>query len=344
MGANVWKKVRSAQVRILSGIFLFAAMLLAGCSQAPVSPASDSSVREFSRYHHQMAQRYIDSGSYFQALQHVEMLAIVEPYNSSYQKNIEALRSRIKKKKQQLVAQSEASRAKGDDQSAYYALLQALSLDPEDASLLPPLQQHYAYTLRGEQERKQANYVAKSKPVENKVKTSKSGRSGGEGRGRVERASLTKLNTSESADPLKKLRELLKQESYRELISEVEASTGSVKSNAKVKEWLAMSHLALAKEEFKANRLDAATWQIDKAQNYMSLSGRLKGELKEVCRSIALALLEEGKGLLRTDLEKAVDVLEKAKKLDEQDGGIQLALERAYRLKGNLDRIKGNSE
>jgi len=322
---GAWVNARTAQIRFYGKLFLLVGVLLTGCSQAPVSPSSEFSSQEFTRYHHQMAQQLINSGSYFQALQHVEILTIVEPYNSTYQKNIEALRRRIKNRKQQLLEQSEASRDKGDNRKAYLSLLQALSLDPEDVSLLPQLQQHYANTLDGEQKRKQSNDLTISKPVANKT------------------ASVSMPNTSAPADPLKQLRELFKQENYRELISEVEASTGMVKAGTEVKGWLTRAHLALAREQYRENHLDNAAQHVTNAQSYQPIPKPLTEELNSIRRDIARALLVEGKALLRSDLEKAVNILEKAKELDDQDRSIQVALERAYRLKDNLGRIKGKT-
>ncbi|OZG70971.1 hypothetical protein BTA51_22965 [Hahella sp. CCB-MM4] len=309
-------------------------MLFVGCAQVPVSPEDAANVEEFSRFHRQQAQQLIDSGSYYQALIHVEILAMVDQGNGRYRKNIRELWERIRSRKQKLLEQSQVAGKKGDVQKAYQLLLTALSLDPEDTSLLPLLRKHYSAELRGEQRKKQAIYAGTRNDSKTQDKQDKK---------TSQVIPVTMPSVAVQAESsVGNLRELFLQGKYQSLISEAESS-GLAQGNSEVTELLVKSHLALAKLQRSAGELEKAAYYAVRASAYQTPSTDLENEQIQIRKDVALALLEEGKSLLRIDLERAVHILEKAKELDNQDGGIQLALERAYRLKDNLSRIKGGA-
>ncbi len=312
-------------------LLLLFALFFTGCSQVPVSPSDSANIEAFSRFHRQQAQQLINSGSYYQALIHVEILAMVDGSGGRYEKNIADLWNRIRSKKQKLLEQSKEAEVEGNDQKAYQILLTALSLDPEDTSLLPLLRKHYSAELRDGQQKKKTIFTATrdSEKLQGK---------------RIELAkpAIEKNVASVQSSPITGFQELYLQGKYLELIDEIESS-GLIKKKPELVELFVKSHLALAKQQRDAGNFEKAAFYAVSAFNYQISSSDLQSELVQFRKDVAMELLEEGKSLLRTDLERAVQILEQAKELDNQDGSIQLALERAYRLKDNLSRIKGVS-
>ena len=303
-----------------------------GCAGISAGQATVDSQKQFIGYHRKQAQLYINQGLYKKALTHIEILSTIAPYNTNYKKNLTDLHKLIKHNKTSVLKASKVAANSGQEQQAYRLLLKALSLTPEDKSIVSELRKYHRKQMKEEQIRKQAKYANFYNKKKSKAKKAKSPSNKmisntpttEEGRD----APVVFVEENVKPNPSKPYQELYERKKFDHMIAKAESSTNqSFPSN--VENMLVRAYMEVATKLQKQQKWIDALGKIDKASQLQSASTSLKKDLNVFRGKEARVLLEKGKALLRKDLNEAIALIEMAKKYDPINSSVALELKKA---------------
>lgn len=301
------------------------ATLFVACQQVPLGQVSAESKMTFVEFHLQEAQNHIDSGHYFQALKHIDLLLLVDPDNERYEADRQSVIKLASFTKQELLQHSQQARKNNQTDKYHQLLLQALSLQPDDEEIIAELSLLTSEQLRQEQLRKQADYASLHKQVEPQPLNPM-------------QISAASLPAAPKSDPIAEYRSLFSQGQYQALIDKF-ANSHPVEVPVELEGWLMESHLTLAIELQQQQQTESALAHAEKAVAY-SFDDEANDKLRAMQKQFSLTLFENGRSLIRNDIDKAIKFLDLASQFDNQNSLISDELSKALRIRNNLTVIK----
>jgi tetratricopeptide (TPR) repeat protein len=282
--------------------------------------------------HRERERRALDleqRGEWALALVQWKILRTLEPGNAEYAKQIGTTKALIQNRVKGHVLAGEEAFRKRDLENAQREFLRALALDPLDTAPLRRLREiDRQRTLSAE-----AVWLAKLHPQ---------GRRTAAGKDTPRTLPENRVSGAQERDYLETGIALYRQGKYEASILEIEKYLNSFPNDSEAQEYVSAARSKLQPTEPPEAGRPAAREPQNTSSEQPGPTERpdSEGNSEEQRKAQAQELYEQGLRIYRIDLSKAIEYWEHSLTLNPNHLQAKLQLERAYRMRKNLERIQ----
>ncbi|ARU55612.1 hypothetical protein OLMES_1537 [Oleiphilus messinensis] len=282
-------------------------------------------IETFVEQHQSVVELWLSKGEYQRALVHLEALRLIDTKSPEIKEQLQQLSNQQRQISDELLRQGETELKKHRQHAAKVYLLRSLAVDPGNLSSRLALRELYREEIKHELESRKKSISLKRTEYE----ASKA----------IPAASLDDPLKPGADEKLESYRQLFDDTRYSELIDQI-SSDNKKPYPIEIVEVLRAAHRQLAIQFQQSGHFDRALAHAHSAAFLSVATERDTELLKAIRQGISHHLFEEGKGLLRTDIDAAVRLMEKALSYDPENLDHQVFLRRAQKMRDNFREIQ----